>query len=131
MAASLLQVALGEAPAGARLERALFLGGPLLEVRSPGPDGWRPLGGLQVLVRFPRQDRVAPETFRCLLNGEDVTSQLSVGRNGAGGDVYPLLEGRNELRFEVFGRGWWAGRYFLDATTIEVRARAPLRFDTG
>ena len=115
----------------AQLQRALFLGGPLLELRSPGPEGWRPLGGLQVLVHFPRQDRVAPETFRCLLNGEDVTSQLSVGRNGAGGHVYPLREGRNELRVEVFGRGWWPERYFLDATRVEVRARAPLRFDTG
>ena len=131
--ACLLLIGSWEDTRTARLRRALFVGWPLLEVASPASDleGWRPLGGIEVVVRFPSEQRVAPETFRCLLNGRDVTEQLSVGRNGAGGHVYPLQEGTNELRFEVFGRGWWATRYFLDGVDVRVRARSPLGLDMG
>ncbi len=119
----------GLAPDLAAIRRSLFVGSPLLEVLTPDSGDQRPLGGIEVVVRFPREHRVAPETFRCLLNGEDVTDQLTVGRNGAGGSVYPLQEGTNTLRFEVFGRGWWATRYFEDSVEVDVRASGPIRFD--
>ncbi len=132
-AAGGLHMALGDPGDAASLSRSVFLGGSLLEFVAPEgeSDRWHMLGGLEVVVRFPREERIAANTFRCLLNGADVTDQLTVGRNGAAGHVYPLLEGQNELACQVFGRGWWASRYFQDAALVRVRARGPLSFDTG
>ena len=113
------------------LRAAFFLGPPLLDVQAPEPGGWRQVGGVRVLVRFPNQDRVAPETFRCLLNGRDVTDQLTVGANGVAGSVAPLLEGENTLELDVFGRGWWGGRYYQDKARIRLDARVPMGLDQG
>ena len=113
------------------LRAGFFLGRPLLDVHAPGAGGWRQVGGVRVLVRFSDEDRVAPETFRCLLNGRDVTDQLTVGANGVAGSVAPLLEGQNTLELQVFGRGWWGGRYYQDGARIRLDARPPIGLDRG
>jgi hypothetical protein len=117
----------GGAPAGA-FRAALFVGRPLLELRAPAPDAEVPIGGVDVLVRFRDAD-VLPATFRCWLNGVDVTDQLTLGQNGAGGAVAPLREGENALRVEVFGRGWLVGRYYLDEAELRLHVRPPLHLD--
>lgn len=109
--------------------RRLYLGPGLLEVSAPEPGGWRPLGGVGVVVRFLSEERVVLETFRCFLNGRDVTDQLAVSARGAGGTVFPLLEGRNQLQVEVFGRGWWGARYYRQAVGVALEARGPLGMD--
>ena len=116
-------------PRAEALRATIYLGPPLLRVREPQPEGYRLLGGADVLIEFSSQQRVAPETFRCLLNGRDVTDQLTVGRNGVAGSVAPLLEGPNTLRLEVFARSWWGGRYFQDSYELVLDARAPLSLD--
>ncbi len=109
--------------------RAFYLGGRLLEVPAPVDGSWVPLAGVAVLVRFPDQERVEPETFRCLLNGRDVTALLTVGQNGAAGAVFPLVEGSNQLRLAVFGRGWWGPWLYEDAVDLVVEVRRPLYLD--
>ncbi|MFQ5515633.1 MAG: hypothetical protein ACE5FG_14550 [Myxococcota bacterium] len=113
------------APSGASLVHLLDQirsgGGPLLEVQVPDDRAVLTVGAVEVLVRFPFEDRVLPETFRCLLNNEDVTDLLTLGRNGAAGHLYGLVAGENRLRFSVFGRGWWPGRYLEDVHERIVR----------
>jgi len=72
---------------------------------------------------------VVSETFRCVLNGKDVTRLLTVGANGAAGAIFPLRVGENHLRIEVFGRGWWAGRLFEDRIDARFRSRPPPALD--
>jgi len=103
--------------------RFLLLGGPLLEFRAPEAGQLMPMGSVEVIVAFSSSDRVAPETFRCLLNDQDVTRHLTLGRNGAGGSLHGLLEGENRLRVEVFGRGWWPGRFLEDARELTFHVR--------
>jgi hypothetical protein len=105
------------------LSAGLFIGTPLMELRQPQDGVTHPPGGLTILVRFEEDERVAVETFRCLLNGQDRTHQLTRGRNGAGGTIFPLREGPNQLRLEIFGRGWLSGRYYREIVerVIEVR----------
>ncbi len=69
------------------------------------------MADVQVLVECLDQERVLPETFRCLLNNRDITDRLTLGRNGAGGQLYGLVQGSDLLGFEVFGRGWWPWRW--------------------
>ncbi len=107
---------------------ALVLGPPLLDLRAPVPDAEVPVGGVDILVRF-RDESVLADTFRCELNGEDVTDQLTLGLNGASGAVAPLRDGENRLRVEVFGRGWLDSRYYLDAIELRLRVRPPLHLD--
>ncbi len=112
--------------AGARLraaERWLFLGRPLLEFRAPQAGQVVPVGSIEVIIGFPAAERVVVETFRCLLNDRDVTQHLTLGRNGAGGSVQGLLEGENRLRVEIFGRGWWRGRFLEDARELTFRVQ--------
>ncbi len=104
----------------------------LLWVQKP-PEGARiGVEGVEILVRFPQQDRVAPETFRALVNGADVTSQLQTGSTGASGRVAGLLEGENLLRFEVHGnRGGWPGLFVPEAREVRVLVRLPQGLDRG
>jgi len=95
-----------------------FGGRCLLEVRAPHGSAVLPMGGVEVLVGFREGAMVLPETFRCLLNNDDVTERLTLGENGAGGRLYGLVEGENRIRFEVFGQGWWPGRYFEDVREV-------------
>ena len=110
----------------AELRRWVYVGTPLLELSTPLPDQELTRAGVEVLVRF-NGSRVSPPSFRCLLNGRDVTDQLTVGENGAGGAVVGLAEGANQIRVEVFGRGWWRDRYFEDSRQVRVIVR-PLPF---
>lgn len=113
----------GPGAIGERTRRFILLGGAMLEVRFPVHGDSVPMGGLPVLVAFPYSGSVAIETFRCVLNEQDVTDQLTVGRNGAAGTLVGLVEGENRLRIGVFGRGWWGERYYEDARTIEIHVR--------
>jgi hypothetical protein len=107
--------------------RAAFFGRPLLQVTSPARGQILSQSGVEVLVRFPRAERVAPGTFRCLLNGRDITRELTRGENGAAGAVLGAQEGENHLRVEVFGRGAWLDRFYEDAEEVTFRVR-PLPF---
>ncbi len=121
---ALAALALTGAGAGLRAaERWLFLGRPLLEFRAPQAGQVVPVGSIEVIVGFPAAERVVVETFRCLLNDRDVTQHLTLGRNGAGGSVQGLLEGENRLRVEIFGRGWWPGRFLEDAHELTFRVQ--------
>ncbi len=104
-------------------ERWLLRGHPLLEFRAPKAGQVVPVGSVEVIIGFPAAERVVVETFRCLLNDQDVTQHLTLGRNGAGGSVQGLLEGENRLRVEIFGRGWWPGRFLEDARELTFRVQ--------
>ncbi len=82
-----------------------------------------PMGSIQVIIGFPAAERVVVETFRCLLNDQDVTQHLTLGRNGAGGSVQGLLEGENRLRVEIFGRGWWPGHFLEEVRELTFRVQ--------
>ena len=110
------------------LRIALF-GEPLVEVRAPASGQILPQGGVDVLVRFPKADRVARETFRCLLNGRDVTAQLTRAENGAAGSLIGAKEGVNRLRVEVFGRSAWLNRFLEDSVEVTFRVRPLLNLD--
>jgi hypothetical protein len=112
------------------LRTALF-GGPLLELRSPLGGQIVPEGGVDVFVSFRDADQVAPGTFRCLLNGRDVTSDLTQGRNGAVGSLIGAIEGDNHLRVEVFGRSAWLDRFVEDADEVSFRVRPLVNLDRG
>jgi hypothetical protein len=103
-------------------------GRSFLWVDAPTPGQVVAPGGVDVLVRFAPSERVAPETFRCLLNGIDVTEALTTGENGAYGRVYRLVDGENLLRLEIFGRVWWS-RDSLIERSREIRFRLRRRID--
>ena len=107
------------------LSRAVWIGAPLLELRHPISGTRVPFGGLAVLVEFPDRERVIPGTLRCLLNGTDLTVGLTRGDNGAAGSLYPLREGRNLLRVEVFGKGRFGDQGVEDFVEVEFDT-APL-----
>lgn len=116
-------------PIEAALGSGLVLGPPVLEVRSPQPEERYAPGGVPVLVAFRAADRVARGTLRCLLNGRDVTHQLTTGANGAAGNVFPVREGENSLRVEVYARGLWTDRYFEDSVELRFRVRGARSLD--
>jgi hypothetical protein len=101
----------------------LFIGLPLLEVSAPEPGQTLADGAVELFVDFPDEGRVAIETFRCLLNGNDVTPALTVGRNGAHGRLFGLTEGENRLRLEVFGLSRWTDRYVQDVEALGIHVR--------
>jgi hypothetical protein len=88
--------------------------------------------GVEVMVQFPEEGRVAPETLRVLLNGTDMTGELTTAGNGAYGRLYALLDGENVLRFEVFGRRWWLpGVLMEEAREVRFLVRHPQDLDRG
>jgi hypothetical protein len=104
-----------------RVRRLLFIGAPLFEVRLPGHASQPPhSGSVEVFVGFAPGGRVAWDTFRALLNGHDVTGELTLGRNGAHGKLLGLTEGDNQLKLQIFGRSWWGGRYVEDEQVLEL-----------
>ena len=113
----------GEGTFDERARRLILLGTPLIEVLRPTPGQQLPFGGVQVQVGFADGERVAVDTFRCLLNERDVTHLLTLGSNGATGSVFGLVEGENRLRIEVFGKSWWSARYVQDARTVVFHVR--------
>jgi hypothetical protein len=102
-----------------RLRRLLFIGAPLFEVRIPAADPRGMRGGsVELFVGFAPSERVAWDTFRVLLNGHDVTAELTLGRNGAHGKLLGLTEGTNQLRLQIFGRSWWGGHFVEDEQVV-------------
>lgn len=99
-----------------------------LWVETPVSGDVVPPRGIDVLVLFASHGRVAPETFRCTLNGVEVTQLLTTGENGAAGHLYGLLDGENVLRLEIFGRTWWSGDSLVERSR-EVRIRLRRRLD--
>lgn len=110
-------------------QRWLLFGRPLLELQTPRPEQLVPPGGVSIVVRFPASERIAAESFRCTLNGEDVTDRLTQARNGAAGTLLPEAQGENHLRVRVLGRAWWSDRYFEDVEEIRFRVRSLPTFD--
>jgi hypothetical protein len=105
---------------------------PLLELESPQRGEVVGAEGLEVVVRFPVIERVAPETFRVLLNGADVTEDFTTGENGAYGRLFGLLDGENLLRVEVFATLCWPGGLFLEhGREAWVVHRRPLDVNRG
>jgi len=106
----------------------------LLELESPPAEGGD-IGpqGLPILVRFPRDGRARPATFRAWLNGADVTDQLAVATNGCEGVLHGLLDGENDLRLEVFGRvrALPAGWLIRQERTLRVSFHHPVAWDRG
>ena len=100
----------------------------LLRVLSPRQGTVVGDAGVEVMVRYPREDRVEPGTLRVLLNGADATRDLTSGRNGAYGRLHGLLDGENVLRVEVFGRRWWLPGLLVEEAR-EVRFLVRLRHD--
>ncbi len=131
LALAWLAVAPDDGGAGRLRERALrwvFVGAPLMEVQIPADDLETPLGAVDLLVAFVGGPRVAVETFQCLLNDEDVTSALTLGRNGAAGSLVGLHYGENQIVLRVFGRTWWgADGYVEERRALVVRVR-PIPF---
>lgn len=106
--------------------------GPLLfDVVTPQAGAVIGLGGVDLLVQF-RTEVALPETFRALLNGADVTDQLTTGENGADGRLFDLLPGENRLRLEIFGRVPWSpDRFFEQSRELHIELRPPLELDRG
>jgi hypothetical protein len=110
----------------------LWTGPSLLELESPRVGEVVGTGGLEVVVRFTEVERVAPETFRVLLNGADVTEVFTTGENGAYGKLFALLDGENLLRVEVFAMPHWPSGLFLEhRRDARVVHRRPLDVNQG
>lgn len=109
------------------LVRFAYLGPPLMRVEAPGREAEVPVGAVDLQIDFPGGERVAVETFQCLLNGLDVTDSLTVGRNGAIGAIVGLREGDNRIRLRVFGRSIWNGSFVDEERDFVVRVR-PIPF---
>jgi hypothetical protein len=109
--------------------RMLLFGSPLLELRAPLDGQWVAQGRVEIIVQFPAVGRTSSQTFRCLLNGHDVTPDLTRAENGAAGSVLGAVEGENHLRVEVFGRPWWGGPFLEDAVERRFHVRALPYFD--
>jgi hypothetical protein len=104
----------------------------LLQVVTPSEGAVIGLGGVEVMVRVPGEPRAAPATLRVLLNGADMTDELTTGENGAYGRLHALLDGENVLRFEVFGRRWWLpGLLVQEAREVHFLVRLPQDLDRG
>lgn len=103
----------------------------LLEVLAPAPGLRVGLGGFEVLVRF-RDEVAVADTFRALLNGADVTEQLTNAANGSHGRLVDLLPGDNCLRLMISGRIPWAPeRLFEQSRELHIWMRPPQGIDQG
>lgn len=116
----------------AGLAGLLPLGSPLLRVEAPRAGEVVGPAGLEVMVRFMDVARVAPETFRVLLNGADVTESFTTGENGSVGRLHSLLDGENRVRAEVFGRSRLVPWLLVEeGDELSVTHRRPLDVDRG
>jgi hypothetical protein len=108
------------------------IGKPLLRLEAPRAGEVVGPRGLEVMVRFTDGERVAPETFRVLLNGADVTESFTTGENGSVGRLHSLLDGENHVRAEVFGRSRLVPWLLVEeADEISIVHRRPLDLDRG
>jgi hypothetical protein len=106
------------------LVRFAYLGPPLMRIQTPSEALEVPVGAVDVLIEFPDRERIAVETFQCQLNGLDVTESLTIGKNGAAGEIVGLREGDNRIRLRVFGRSFWSDRFVDEDRVFVVRVRA-------
>jgi hypothetical protein len=109
------------------LVRFAYMGPPLMRVQTPWEALEVPVGAVDVLIEFPDRERIAVETFECQLNGLDVTESLTIGRNGAAGEIVGLREGDNRIRVRVFGKSYWSDRFIDEERVFVVRVR-PIPF---
>jgi hypothetical protein len=102
------------------LSCAMWLGSPLLELRAPAPGVVR--GSVPIVVRFPDRGRVSLPTFRCLLDGVDVTDRLTARADGVRGAIYPVRSGPVTLRVSIFGEGsaFGSGRFVEHSVELTV-----------
>lgn len=131
MALSLLLLAVGHAVASPAPR-------PTIEILSPRPGQRVGPEGVEVMLRFRDDaDPLASATFRALLNGADVTPELTTAENGAVGRLHGLLDGDNILRVEVFVRSSglfaWLDRGWLthESREVHILSRRPLQTDQG
>jgi|SRR4029453_13313132 hypothetical protein len=126
------RVLAGSALVAAALVPSLPPRGPiLLEVLTPASGDHVGIGGIDLLVKFPPEVAFG-ETFRALLNGADVTDQLTTGENGSSGRLVDLLPGENRLRLEIFGRVPWApDEVFEQSRELRIWMRPPIELDRG
>jgi len=108
----------------AELTHFAYVGPSLMRLQNPEDHSEVPIGAVDVQIEFPDRDRVAVETFECSLNGLDVTDSLTVGRNGAVGEIVGLREGENRIRVRVFGKSFWGDRFVDEEQVVVVRVRA-------
>ena len=108
----------------ADLVHFVYVGPSLMRVQNPEDQSEVPIGAVDLEIEFPDRDRVAVETFECSLNGLDVTEALTVGRNGAVGEIVGLREGDNRIRIRVFGKSFWGDRFVDEERVFIVRVRA-------
>lgn len=106
------------------LTRFAYVGPPLMRIQTPWQELEVGVGAVDVLIEFPDRERVAVETFECHLNGLDVTESLTVGKNGAVGEIVGLREGDNRIRLRVFGKSFWGDRFVDEDRVFVVRVRA-------
>lgn len=111
----------------AELVQFAYLGTPLMRVEAPEHGAEVAVGAIDLVIEFAGGERVVVETFQCLLNDLDVTESLTVGRNGAVGEIVGLREGDNRIRLRVFGRSLWSGRFVDEERDFVVRVR-PIPF---
>jgi hypothetical protein len=102
----------------------VYVGPSLMRVQNPEDRSEVQIGAVDLEIEFPDRDRVAVETFECVLNGLDVTDALTVGRNGAVGEIVGLREGENRIRVRVFGKSFWGDRFVEEERVFLVRVRA-------
>jgi hypothetical protein len=107
--------------------RLAFVGAPLMQIQTPDAELEQTVGAVDLMVAFVGGSRVAVETFQCLLNDQDVTSVLTLGRNGAVGSLVGLHEGENHIVVRVFGKPWWGDGYVEEERAVVVRVR-PIPF---
>jgi hypothetical protein len=105
----------------AALLRTAFVGAPLMQVQTPDAELELTVGAVDLMVAFVGGPRVAVETFQCLLNDQDVTAVLTLGRNGAVGSLVGLHEGENHIVVRVFGKS--GGRRLRGGAARARRAR--------
>jgi len=102
----------------------------LLWVQAPLEGAVIGIGGVEVMIRFPRDRGVEANTFVALLNGADVTSEFTTGSNGAIGRLFGVLDGENTLHFEVQGdRGGAPDRLLRDSRDVRFLVRLPQGVD--
>ena len=107
----------------AQLSHFFYVGPALMRIQTPDEEVSVPIGAVDVVIEFPDHERVASETFECLLNGLDVTGSLTIGRNGAVGEIVGLREGDNRIRLRVFGRSYWSDHYVDEEREFIVHVR--------
>jgi len=100
-----------------------YVGPSLMRIQNPEDRSVVPVGAVDVQIDFPDRERVAIETFECVLNGLDVTDTLTIGRNGAVGEIVGLREGDNRILVRVFGKSFWSDRFVDEERVFIVRVR--------